>query len=618
MPARKTVTVWPSVLTGPGDGTALTGVAEARLVRSVVDTHLHLPGMFVLTFRDTTGAVLADAGISIGTRVQVWGGAVEDRRARRLITGEVTAIEGRYEYLTGFTVVRGYDLGHRLQRVRRTRTFVNMTDSDIASQIAREGGLPLGEITPTSVVHDHLGQCGETDWDFLKQRAREIGYEFGMTDDGKFRFRKASSVDGAGEPLTLKLGESLWAFAPRLTAGNLTPEVEVRVWDPLRARVTSATNGSVTGTAHPGGPAAEELGRQFGHATRGSGPAGPAGEENLGPPPSPTAHVIVNRPVGSGASASSAAGQAASGLAEHLASTFAEAEGNAAGNPRIQAGAVVRAEDVPTQFTGNWVVTTARHVFDPTEGGYHTEFTVSGRHERSLLGLASAGATQSPLQRMPGVVCGIVTNVNDTKSRVKVTLPWLSPDYESDWAPVVQFGAGKRSGAMFLPEVGDEVLIGFEFGDTRRPYVLGGVVNDHSGYSLGGPAVQAEGATGAVVRRGFVSAAGNRLAFHDELPPGTSGGRPTASEIVLGTGDGKFRLAIDAVAGTLVLACAPDQPPGHLTIECGNAGTVDIKTGPGGTVNVDGGDTLNLKAQAAVKIQSSGEVTIQGAQIKLN
>jgi phage protein D len=613
------VTVWPSVRIGAGGGTALTGDAADGLVRTVVDTHLLLPGMFVLAFSDMTGASLTDAGISIGTTVQVWVEADGDDQACQLISGEVTAIEGRYEYLTGVTVVRGYDLGHRLQRVRRTRTFVNMTDSDIATQIAREGGLTLGGITATSVVHDHLGQCDETDWDFLKQRAREIGYEFGMVD-GKFQFRKASSVSGAeGEPLTLTLGQNLRLFMPRVTAGNLTPNVEVRVWDPLQAHVTAETASTSASTANITGQAAAALGRKFGLAPEGSGAAAKedAGE-SAGPPPSPTAHVISDRPVGSGASASSAATLVASGLAEHLGTTFAEAEGDATGSPKIQAGAVVKTEGVPSQFTGSWVVTNARHVFDLAEGGYRTGFVVSGRHERSLLGLASAGATQSPLPRMPGVVCGIVTNVNDTKGRAKVTLPWLSPQYESDWAPVVQFGAGKRSGAMFLPEVGDEVLVGFEFGDARRPYVLGGLVNNNSAYSLGGSAVQPKGETAAVVRRGFVSAAGNRLVFHDELPPGDGGGPPAASEITLGTGDSKFRLAIDAVAGTLIVACTPDDPPGHLTIQCGNAGTVDIKTGDGGTVNIDGGTALSLKARESVTIQSDGEVSIKGAQIKLN
>ncbi len=43
----------------------------------------------------------------------------------------------------------------------------------------------------------------------------------------------------------------------------------------------------------------------------------------------------------------------------------------------------------------------------------------------------------------------------------------------SDWARMVQVGAGNNRGASFLPEVNDEVLVAFEQGDWRRPYVLG-------------------------------------------------------------------------------------------------------------------------------------------------
>ena len=71
----------------------------------------------------------------------------------------------------------------------------------------------------------------------------------------------------------------------------------------------------------------------------------------------------------------------------------------------------------------------------------------------------------------------LVTDVDDPQKlgRVKIKLPTLADDYESDWARVVQPGAGKTAVSVFLPEVGDEVLVAFEHGDIRRPYVLGGL-----------------------------------------------------------------------------------------------------------------------------------------------
>src|SRR5581483_8228544 len=138
-----------------------------------------------------------------------------------------------------------------------------------------------------------------------------------------------------------------------------------------------------------------------------------------------------------------------------------------------------------------------------------------------------------------------------------------------------------------------------------------------------GPAVQAAGMTGQVVRRGFVSGAGNRLVFHDQLPPPGSQGPPIASDITLGTGDGGMCLAIDQTAGTITLTCKPappasQNPAGQLTIQCGDAGIVNITTGPGGSVNIDGGDALSLKAKASISIESSGPVAIKGSQIMLN
>lgn len=608
----------PNVTTGPEPGSPLADTIRPRLRRVTVETHLHLPGMFELTFVGVDADELSQAGIVLGTPVGIAAPAADPENAVTLMRGEITAMEGSYEDFTGITIARGYDLSHRLQRARRTRAFINTSDAEAAEKIASDAGLEIGEITPSDVIHDHLPQYDQSDWEFLKQRAAEIGYEFAMRD-GLFCFRKAASVSGAGaaQDVSLTLHKNLRSFMPRVTAGNLAPNVEVRVWDPMRARVVSGIAASTTGSASAAGSqTSAEIAAMFSDPAGGEDPGEPPSPvvEDLGPPPSGTAFVIYDRPVGDGASTASAADLAASGLAEHLASTFAEAEGEADGTPGIQAGACVSVQAVPSQFPRTWAVTRARHVFDVAEGVYHTEFAATGRHDRSLLGLASIGRTQAPLPRIPGVVCAVVTDINDDNGRVKVTLPWLSPDYESNWAPVAQFGAGSRSGAMFMPEVGDEVLVGFEFGDPRRAYVLGGIVNTASEYSLGGPAVAADG---TVIRRGFVSASGNLLSFHDEMPPGDDDPEPTVSQIVLGRSGGGLGLSIDVVDGTLVLACDPEGKPGQLTVRCGDGGTVNIQAGQGGTMTIDGGDDLTIKSGGSMTIQCSGDLTISGDTISL-
>lgn len=636
--------VHPLVAIGPSPlGMPLSSDAESSLVRTVVDTHLHMPDMFELTFLDE-GSLAADAGFEIGATVEILAPKPSDGSTTSLIIGEVTSIEAICEGMLIFTVIRGYEKAHRLQRAKRTRTFVNMTDADIARQVAGDAGLDIGDIQATSIAHDHVAQVAQTDWEFLTQRAREIGYEAGVVG-GKFFFRLASGRTDGGGGLGGALGavadaaasmlglsdkltfqDNLLTFYPRISAANITPDVEVRVWDSKDARVITSKSDAKTGTATIDGQVPADLANSFTDGFLPPLPSLPAlppipglPKIDFGTQPSNTAYVVVDRPLAFGTSADSAVEAAAKGVADHISSTFAEAEGDALGDPKIQAGAQVDIDGVPEQFVGKWTVTNARHVFDAMENGYHTKFWVSGRQNRSLYGLASGAAERRT--QFPGLVCGVVTNVSDPDKlgRVKVALPWLSPDFESDWARVIQVGAGPRSGALFLPEVGDEVGIGFEFGDPRRPYVLGGLINSNTKYGALSTAVSG---SGAVNERGIFTPAGNKLQFTDDLPPGPPGPPPIKSAMVLGTKDDKLALTIDQAAGTITLSCNPappasKSPAGSLTIECPGLGAISIKAGTGGLkIETDG--QLELSGKMGVKISSPAITEVKGSMLKLN
>ncbi|MEV8374603.1 phage baseplate assembly protein V [Kribbella sp. NPDC056861] len=608
------------------------------IVGVVVDQSLQLPGMFEIVFDDRGPAHRLPAELAIGTEVGIAAASpLRPGDPRLLISGEVTALEAEYGE-TSLLSVRGYTQDHRLQRARRTRTFVNMSDADIARKVAQDNNLVIGEVTPSRAVHEHVGQVNQTDWEFLTARAAAIGCQVGVAD-GKFHFRRAT----VGDPVALMLGTNLLTFSPRITAGNLAPEAEVRVWDPLAAKVVSerhpvsATDTRVgvdiraalaalsnrSGAPGAGGPASGGSPTSAPGGSRAGTPAsGAAGD--LGPAPSETATVVPDRPASFGTATAATARERVAGLAGRMAGTFAEAVGECVGDPWTAAGRVVTISGVAAPFAGQWMLTRTRHVLE--SGRYRTRFEISGQQDRSLLGLVAAAPADAG--RVPGVVCGIVSNNHDplAKGRVKLILPWLSPEYETGWASVVQPGAGERSGALFLPDPGDEVMVGFEFGDLQRPYVLGGIVNNRSTYSLGAPAVRAIGATAAVQWRGIVAPSGNRLAFHDEV---TGPGRVEQGEILLGSGDGNLTLRIDQVGGAVSLRCLPGQATrpgekGRIAIECGPGGAIDISAGAGGSITIDGGATLNLKAQrlnlegAQITVNGTGPVEVKGKPIKLN
>ncbi|WDZ87022.1 hypothetical protein PVK37_11775 [Micromonospora cathayae] len=384
-----TAVLRPRVTTGTA-GRDLPDPVAAHLVRVVVDTQLALPDMFELTFVDVDGDLLTRAGLQLGTAVQVFGPSQDGTAEHRLISGEVTALEGRFVDLAAYVVVRGYTHDHRLHRVRRTRTFLNQSDADIARQVASAAKLTVGTVDATGGKHAHLSQVDQTDWEFLAGRAREIGYELGADGD-RFHFRRAATARAGGNALPLTFRGNLRRFLPRVTAGNLAPEVEVRTWDPVAATVVaSRTETTADGVSLGAGRTPVAAADPFVPRAAPAPPRpGDSAVGDVGPAPGPRAHVLVGRGLPVPNRADDAVRQVAASLAASVGGSFAEAEGETLGDARLVAGRAVRVDGVPAPFAGTWTVSAARHVFDETTGpGYRTEFTVGGRQDRSLLGLA--------------------------------------------------------------------------------------------------------------------------------------------------------------------------------------------------------------------------------------
>jgi len=565
------------------DGSPLRDDVLGLVERVVVDCSVHFADMIEVCFRDGARDVLGRAGIRIGSAVEVSATRAGDGAQTPLVQAEVTALESEFDEFGTRAVARGYDHAHRLSRGRRTHSYNDVTDADIVTTVARWAGLQVGDLPSGGPVHEHVAQLNCTDWEFLLARSRETGHEVAVLD-GKLHWRRpAPSTDApsAAPDLVsrharqLVLGTNLLRFRPRVTAAAQVGEVEVRGWDaqrkePVVGRCSAATTSAAVGLA-------------------------PAALAAIFDAP---AHVAVNRPL----STQDEADAAAVALAETLASAHAEAEGVAHGDPQLIPGAAVSVSGAGTPFDGTYTVTAVRHVID--ERGYRTEFTVSGRAERSLLGLASGGATNGVHSAggppVYGVVIGQVTDVNDPDElgRVKLTFPWLSDEYESWWARVAQLGAGPQRGAQWLPEVNDEVLVAFEHGDTRRPYVVGQLYNGVDTPRLGDGLV--DGGSGAVKRRGFVSKLGHRLVFLDD---------DAKSGVAVMSADDSLKISLNQTATTIKVAA-----DGSVEIR----GSQQVTVASDGAVSIQAGTTLELKGNSGVTIDGGPQVGVTGSVIKLN
>lgn len=197
--------------------------------------------------------------------------------------------------------------------------------------------------------------------------------------------------------------------------------------------------------------------------------------------------------------------------------------------------------------------------------------------------------------QITGVAVGIVTDNEDPEGlgRVKLRFPWRSTDDSTGWVRFVAPMAGEDRGTFFLPEVGDEVLVAFERGDIHYPYVIGALWNS------------------------------------DDVPPVEKADQldvrklrsRTGHEIVFDDTDGAERVEIRTAGGHEVLL---DDGEKRVTIKDSAGQSVVLDAG-GKSVTIEGATKLSLSAQSIelsgdvdVSIASNGQLSLEGAIIKLN
>jgi uncharacterized protein involved in type VI secretion and phage assembly len=213
----------------------------------------------------------------------------------------------------------------------------------------------------------------------------------------------------------------------------------------------------------------------------------------------------------------------------------------------------------------------------------------------SLLDLLTPKGTVNESGRYFGVVIGVVTNNQDPNNmaRVRVKFPWLSDDNESWWARIAVPMGGKGRGTYFLPEVEDEVLVAFEHGDVRSPYVVGALWNGKDAP----PTTNSDGQNNI---RLIHSRSGHLIRLDD-----TNGNEKI--EIIDKTGGNK--ITIQSSDNSMKLECT-----GKMTLHA----TAGIEINSDADIKISANTTMNITASATMDIESQAPMTIKGAIVSIN
>ncbi len=551
------------------------------LMQITIEESLHLPAMFTLVVHNSYLPTndksqyqpwRHEKVFEIGKKIRLGfsSSTTQDKNFKLekkgyLIDGEITAIEVHFNKKSEAPIiVRGYDTSHRLHRGRQNRSFLNNTDSDIVRKIAQEVGILLGNIDESGEAHEYVFQENQTNMEFLRERAARIGFEL-FIEEGKINFRKPI----AQEAVELKWLDEISSFSTRITSAEQVSGVEVRSWDYQNKQLITSTATSENVITDTGNQKGSNSSNNF----------------NISKPPLMT---VVDKPVSSATEAQ----VMAQALCDELGGEFVYADAKAEGNPKIRPGRFVTLQNMGDRFSGKYYITDTRHFY--SQRVYTTEFSVRGLRSGNLYNSISP---QTRLQPGQTFLVGIVTNNQDPKklSRVKVKFPTLTEEHESYWARMVSIGAGSDRGTDWLPEINDEVLVGFEHGDIHRPYIIGAVWN---GKDAPPTPVTDSVVSGRVRLRTLKTRAGHQLQFIDE-DKATS----------------KTGIRVDTKGGHKIYL---NDSQGLIEIVSAKGHHIKMNDGINKSVSIHSKGNLSIKADGNMEIKAKGTITVNGAIIRLN
>ena len=461
----------------------------------------------------------------------------------------------------GCIIVSGYSATYRLETAHSCFSWNDRTIGDVVKKLCEQAKVQL-ELNPAfKETKDFICQYEESDFDFIRRLAHQ--YQEWMYFDGtKLIFGKPRKL---ADPIRLEYGTTLSS----LDIGLQTLARSEQVF-----------------SYHSG--ADREMQRMtpdlaYGHDKL----AGEAFRASLGMFSKPARQHALPR-ISNATELDNYTGRKQA--AETAETHYITAESQV---PTLRVGSVIslyssfleRVGNLSEESLGNFIIIEITH--EVSQGSYYKN--------RFKAIPATIKAMPSPKVRMPLAETQMATVLSNAdpegKGRVRVRMNWQTDGMQTGWVRVMTPDGGSSSdvksnrGFVFIPEVGDQVLLGFRHGDPARPYVMGSLFNGVTG----------SGGFAANHKKSLTTRSGSTVTFDD-----------TAHTILLQTTRAN-KIFIDELNGTITISSAEEVNV--------NTKNVNINASENMNVNVGKNFTMQVGEQSSVNIGQDSSLSINGSSV---
>ncbi len=492
---------------------------------------------------------------------------------------------------------------------RKNKYIYNSKDSDIIESFANEIGLK-SDVEDTGIEHSELVQYNATDWDFMMLRADANGLLV-LPKNGKLIAKKPDFDQK--EKFTINYGTSLYEFEAEMDARHQYPASKASTWDPESQELFEVEASASGVQSLSDGGLLGGIGNALGSAIDTVSSVGAALGVNL---PGMTPNTDYSKVMGIDHLQIQHAGQLSKeelekwAEAQYQKSQLAKKRGRVKfqGIADISPGDTLSLHGVGARHSGKVFVTAIRHEIDNGIWYTHAQFGLPHQWFHEQYDDIVCSPASGLIPAIQGLQIGIVTKLGadpNNEYRIQVRLPLVDAEGEGIWARVRLQDAGNDRSAYFLPEIDDEVIVGFINNDPRDAIILGAMHSSNHPSPIEHSNDNHE--------KGWITRSGMRMIFNDD-----------EKSFTVETPDGK-KIVIHDAANKI---CLEDQNSNKISMD--NSG---ITIESGGDINLKArGDLLleainitnkanaNFKAegQSRAELTAAGEVVVKGSIARIN